>query len=273
MALVAGEAGAARLLVERDAFLPALLALLQPDAPAPCLDNAAALLLVLIRDCKLSKPLLLAHGVPALVRVLRAHRRPAVTALTVQGLAGVLTLLAMSKTMLEAFLAAGGLPLISELLAYAPHAAELAAQPDAIPVRRLAADASLLCAATACSVCSHGCLTSTTRQSLCHKMLILSPDSCGVCGQVAPLASAHRACVQGIVDTIHEAACVLVSCLCDLPSRARAPLAAATDLVPRLVDLLLAPSDADIATAAATETSCDGSADANAGAQARQYSL
>jgi hypothetical protein len=40
--------------------------------------------MVLIRDCKINKPMLIKRGVPAIVAVLRLHRDPAVSATTVQ---------------------------------------------------------------------------------------------------------------------------------------------------------------------------------------------
>lgn len=87
----------------------------------PSLDHTSVLLLVLIRDCKINKMMLLRVGVPAIVRMLRRHAHPAVSSTTVQALSGVLTLLAMSKTMLDLVLQMGGLKLVLELLAYKAH--------------------------------------------------------------------------------------------------------------------------------------------------------
>lgn len=79
------------------------------------------LLLVLIRECKINKTMLIKVGVPAIVRMLQHHRNPAVSATAVQALSGVLTLLTMSKTMLDLVLQLGGLKLVLELLAYVAH--------------------------------------------------------------------------------------------------------------------------------------------------------
>jgi hypothetical protein len=54
----------------------------------------------------------------------------------VQALSGVLTLLAMSKTMLDVVLQTGGLPLVVDLLRYNAHPAEVEANPEATAVRR-----------------------------------------------------------------------------------------------------------------------------------------
>lgn len=156
VALVTAEGNVARHLVERDGFMPLLFALLATGAPAaarlapaclacaaialgaPCsgarlasaeplppyLDNVAALLLVLIRDCKINKPMLIKVGVPAIVRTLQRHGNRSLSPTTVQALSGVLTLLAMSKTMLDVVLQTGGLPLIVELLRYKAHGSE-----------------------------------------------------------------------------------------------------------------------------------------------------
>ena len=53
--------------------------------------------------------------------MLRRHAHLAVSSTTVQALSGVLTLLAMSKTMLDLVLQMGALKLVLELLAYKAH--------------------------------------------------------------------------------------------------------------------------------------------------------
>ena len=98
----------------------------------PYLDNVAALLLVLIRDCKINKPMLIKVGVPAIVRTLQRHSNRSLSPTTVQALSGVLTLLAMSKTMLDIVLQTGGLPLIVELLRYEAPDSSAANAPDTI---------------------------------------------------------------------------------------------------------------------------------------------
>lgn len=87
----------------------------------PALDNTSVLLLVLIRECKINKTMLIKVGVPAIVRMLQHHRNPVVSATAVQALSGVLTLLTMSKTMLDLVLQLGGLKLVLELLVYEAH--------------------------------------------------------------------------------------------------------------------------------------------------------
>jgi hypothetical protein len=79
------------------------------------------LLLVLIRECKINKTMLIKVGVPAIVRMLQHHHDPSVSATAVQALSGVLTLLTMSKTMLDLVLQLGGLKLVLELLVYEAH--------------------------------------------------------------------------------------------------------------------------------------------------------
>jgi hypothetical protein len=78
-------------------------------------------LLILIRDCKINKTMLIRVGVPSIVRMLKQHRDKNVSSTTVQAISGVLTLLAMSKTMLDLVLQLGGLSLVLELLAYEAH--------------------------------------------------------------------------------------------------------------------------------------------------------
>ena len=99
----------------------------------PSLDHTSVLLLVLIRDCKINKMMLLRVGVPAIVRMLRRHAHPSVSSTTVQALSGVLTLLAMSKTMLDLVLQMGGLKLVLELLAYKAHDWETEADVSVLP--------------------------------------------------------------------------------------------------------------------------------------------
>jgi hypothetical protein len=48
------------------------------------LDNTSVLLLVLIRECKINKTMLIKVGVPSIVRMLQHHRNPAVSATAVQ---------------------------------------------------------------------------------------------------------------------------------------------------------------------------------------------
>lgn len=59
------------------------LACVADPVPA-CLSNVSALLMVLIRDCKISKPMLITTGVPAIIAVLKQHSSPAVSVTTVQ---------------------------------------------------------------------------------------------------------------------------------------------------------------------------------------------
>jgi hypothetical protein len=179
--LVTTEGNVARHLVERDGFMPLLFKLLKSRVPVPpYLDNITALLLVLIRDCKINKPMLIKVGVPAMVATLRLHRSGAVSSTTVQALSGVFMLLAMSKTMLDVVLQVGGLPLIVELLEYEA--------PEGV-----------------------------------------------VEGEMAD-----------VVASIHEAACVLISCLCDLSSKARAEVAKAPGLAAALVAKVFAVPEAEI---------------------------
>jgi hypothetical protein len=84
------------------------------------LDHASALLLLLVRDCKINKGMLVRVGVPSIVRMLQQHADPRVSPTTVQALSGVVTLLAMSKTMLDLVQQTGGLRLVLELLEYRP---------------------------------------------------------------------------------------------------------------------------------------------------------
>lgn len=59
--------------------------------------------------------------------------------------------------------------------------------------------------------------------------------------------------VQAVVASIHEAACVLVACLCDLSSQARASIAGRPGIVARLLDIVMTLEDTSI-TAAVSDT-------------------
>jgi hypothetical protein len=192
--LVTTESNVARHLVERDGFMPLLFTLLKVSPVPPYLDSVTALLLVLIRDCKINKPMLIKVGVPAMVETLRLHPSGSVSPTTVQALSGVLMLLAMSKTMLDVVLQVGGLPLIIELLQYEAR-----------------------------------------------------NDAAGKSEETLD-----------VVASIHEAACVLISCLCDLSSKARSEVAKAPELASALLKKVFAVPEAEICAFAERQREPDG---------------
>lgn len=140
--------------------------------PCTALDHASALLLLLVRDCKINKSMLVRVGVPAIVRALQQHGDPRVSPTTVQALSGVVTLLAMSKTMLDLVQQTGGLRLVLELLEYRPPEGHHYAEGDVL-VRGLARERLLIPLARPAS---------SSRQPSCARcmtMALLLPASCG----------------------------------------------------------------------------------------------
>lgn len=77
-----------------------------------------------MRECKLSKTMLTRVGVPDIMACLSQHASPFVSSTTVQALSGVLTLLAMSRSMLELLVRNGGIKLFVEMLGYHAPAGE-----------------------------------------------------------------------------------------------------------------------------------------------------
>jgi hypothetical protein len=88
--------------------------------------------------------------------------------------------------------------------------------------------------------------------------------------------SERNPCAQGIIGTIHEASCVLISCLCDLSSRARHQIVEARGVVARLIELVMTVTQEDILAAAAArpaERASDGSGAAGSSGEPQNQAL
>jgi hypothetical protein len=203
------------------------------DPVSPCLGNVAALLMLLIRDCKINKPMLIKKGVPAIVSMLKQHKDPRVSVTTVQALSGVLTLLAMSKTMLDVVLQTDGLQLVVELLCYQAHEANIATAPQDTMVLR--------------NPFQLPCLPVSREQVMrcmpINQATSVSSNGIGSTGMQASVAS------------IHEASCVLISCLCDLSSKARSKIVETRGITKRLIELVMSVAESDIVACASPHQS------------------